>query len=152
MPTQKRRRLDQQRTRTRQRLAERGEYDTVGGLQLRPGGLTPQHLQLVPQQKNLYLLSLLRASEQEHQLEESARQPVAEAKDLKQQRTSTHTRTLRADHPSACLVSSEAAPTADEFLGPTGCTIANPAADGLIRAGYRVSAPHAGFEWRQPPT
>jgi hypothetical protein len=48
MPTQKRRRLDQQRTRTRQRLAERGEYDTVGRARLRPGDLTPQHLQLVP--------------------------------------------------------------------------------------------------------
>jgi len=98
MPPQKRRRLEQQRPRTRQRLAERGEYDTVGWARLRPGDLTPQHLQLVPQKQDLRLLSLLRASEEEHQLEESARQPVAEAKDLKQQRTSTHARTLRADH------------------------------------------------------
>jgi hypothetical protein len=98
MPAQQRRRLDQQRTRTRQRLAERGEHDTVGWARLRPGDLTPQHLQLVPQQQDLDLLSLLRASEQEHQLEQSAQQPVAEAKGLKQQRTSTHARTLRADH------------------------------------------------------
>jgi hypothetical protein len=68
MPTQQRRRLEQQRTRTRQRLAERGEHDPVGGPQLRPRHLTAEHLQLVPQQQDLHLLPLLRTSEQEHQL------------------------------------------------------------------------------------
>lgn len=108
MPAQKRRRLEQQRTRTRQRLAERGEYDTVGWARLQPGDLTAQHLQFVPQQQDLRLLSLFRASEQEHQLEVSTRQPVAEAKNLKQQWASTHAGTLRAGHLSVCLVTSEA--------------------------------------------
>jgi hypothetical protein len=103
MPAQKRRRLEQQRTPLRQCLAERGEYDPVGWARLRPGDLTPQHLQLMPQQQNLRLLSLLRASKQEHQLEQSTRQPIAEAKELKQQRSSTHARTLRADHLSFVL-------------------------------------------------
>jgi hypothetical protein len=99
MPAQQRRRLDKQRADPRQRLVERGEYDTVGWARLRPCDLTAQHLQLVPQKQDLRLLPLLRTSEQEHQLEQSARQPVAEPKDLKQQRASTHAQTLRADQP-----------------------------------------------------
>jgi hypothetical protein len=86
--------LDEQRTHTRQQLAKCSQDDPVSRLQLRPRHLTAQHLQLVPQQQDLHLLPLLRATEQEEQLEEAAQKPIGEAKALKQQRSSTHVRTL----------------------------------------------------------
>jgi hypothetical protein len=51
VPTQKRRRLDQQRTHPRQSLAEHRQQDAVGGPNLRPGDLAAQHLQLMAQKQ-----------------------------------------------------------------------------------------------------
>jgi hypothetical protein len=97
VPAQKRRRLNEQRMHTRQRLTERRQDDPVSRPRLRPRHPTAEDVQFVPQQQDLHLLPLLRASEEQQQLQQAAQHPICQAKGLKQQRSSTHTRTLRAD-------------------------------------------------------
>jgi len=76
-------------------LAERRQHDTVGRPQLWPRDLTPQHLQLVPQQQDLHLLPLLGTSEQQQQLQQAAQQPIGEGKALSEQTLDRHAQTLR---------------------------------------------------------
>jgi len=114
MPTQKRRRLHEQRTHARQCLAECREQDPIGWAQLRPSNLTPEHLQLVPKQQDLHLL-LLRASKQQEQLHQAADQPVGQGKALNQQTLDAHALTLRPDRPPVSTLAARY-----ELVGPTG--------------------------------
>src|SRR6266540_4325870 len=96
MPAQKRRRLDQERARPRQKPAECSQQDTIGRPQTRPTYLAPQHLQLMAQHQDLHLLRPLRTTKQNQQLEQTANDPVNEEQTLKQQTSRTHRPTLPA--------------------------------------------------------
>jgi Transposase len=137
-------------------LAERRQHDTVGRPQLWPRDLTPQHLQLVPQQQDLHLLPLLGTSEQQQQLQQAAQQPIGEGKALSEQTLDRHAQTLRPGHDQISarqerrtvagpalsnaatvrLHHSNPLRATDEFLGPTGAVVfeAKVAANS---AGYR---------------
>src|SRR6266511_1451005 len=75
MPAQKRRRLDQERARPRQKPAECSQQDTIGRPQTRPTYLAPQHLQLMAQHQDLHFLRPLRTTKQNQQLEQTANDP-----------------------------------------------------------------------------
>jgi hypothetical protein len=125
MPAQQRRRLDQERAMPppRQQLVERRQQDTIGRPQPRPPDLAPQHLQLMPQHRNLKLLRPLRTTKQNQQLEQTANNPVRERQALTQQTASTDfptlpDRTTRVTPPSPSVCGP--AEAAREFVGPTG--------------------------------
>jgi Domain of unknown function (DUF4132) len=123
MPAQQRRWLDKKRSppRLRQNPGERSQHRTVGQPHARSTDLAPEHVQLMPQHKDLHLLCSLGPTKKNEQLEEAEDHPVGEGHALNQQTPSTHPPTLRLPETRSCLSPSTPTTTtaAREFLGPT---------------------------------